>query len=84
MLSSADESIHGLTVSIPLTTVKSRVRLPGDIISRLRLHQFLGSRSQTSSLKKKGKKDRDLDRAHAIGRDHTRVEGSTDVLSSCV
>jgi len=34
MLSSADESIHGLTVWIPLTTVKSRVRLPGDIISR--------------------------------------------------
>ena len=37
MLSSADESTHGLTVLIPLTTVKSRVRRPGDIISRLRL-----------------------------------------------
>jgi len=39
MRSSADERIHGLTVFIPLTTVKSRVRLPGDIISRLRLRQ---------------------------------------------
>jgi len=39
MRSSADERIHGLTVLIPLTTVKSRVRLPGDIISRLRLRQ---------------------------------------------
>jgi len=41
MRSSADERIHGLTVFIPLTTVKSRVRLPGDIISRLRLRHSL-------------------------------------------
>ena len=30
------------------------------------------------------KKNRDLDHVHAIGRDHTRVGGSTDALSSYV
>ena len=30
------------------------------------------------------KKDRDLDHAHEIGRDYTRVGGSTDALSSHV
>ena len=30
------------------------------------------------------KKDRDLDHAHAMGRDRTRVGGSTDILSSYV
>ena len=38
----------------------------------------LGSRSQTSSLQK----DRDLDHAHVISRDHTRDRGSTHALSS--
>jgi len=38
----------------------------------------LGSRSQTSSLKK----DRDLDHAHAMSRDRTRVGRSTHALSS--
>jgi len=38
----------------------------------------LGSRSQTSALKK----DRDLDNAHVMGRERTKVRGSTDALSS--
>jgi len=40
----------------------------------------LGSRSQTSALKK----DRDLDHAHTMGRDRTRVGGSTDAWLSYV
>ena len=48
------------------------------------------SLSQTLPFKKRQeitdlkKKDRDLDHAHEIGRDHTRVGGSTDSLSSYV
>ena len=41
------------------------------------LNNRLGRRSQTSTLQK----DRDLDHAHTMGRDRTRVWGSTDVLS---
>jgi len=43
-------------------------------------NNHFGSRSQTSALKK----DRDLDHAHAMGRDRTRVGGSTHALSSYV
>jgi len=36
-----DESLHGETVVVPTNDLKSWVRLPGDIIFRLRLHQNL-------------------------------------------
>ena len=46
---------YAMNAFIRLTTVKSRVRLPGDIISRLRLRQYMSRKPFISSLWKYNK-----------------------------